>query len=145
MTACRCSTIASLLFVSACFPAPGPLAPPQGKLQIGADYRADAINRWVCPGDGSLVLARASGRYVLHFESLDWVLSGEDAAEVVAFGYSTTSSRSVGVGGVIGYLTTEIREGETVFVASKASGGDLVIRRSTPEGVSETKCKPVAK
>lgn len=125
---------------SACMPAPGPSAPPQGELDIGADYRPSALNRWVCASDGSIVLARKGDRLVLHLESFDWVLSGSDGGDFARFGYSTFAGTvDVSIAGV-GWTTSKLNEGETVYLASKAKGGDLVIKRASAQGTTDEKC-----
>jgi len=85
-------------------------------LQIGADYRDRAVNRWVCDSAGSVVLADTGKGFVLHLENYDWVLTGEDGGAVVTFG------------------------GAVEYQASKSKGGDLVIRRASSQGVAEEKC-----
>lgn len=104
------------LFAPACMPAPGPSYPAHGTLEIGADYRDRAVNRWVCDSAGSVVLADTGKGFVLHLESYDWVMTGEDGGAVVTFG------------------------GAVEYQASKSKGGDLVIRRASSQGVAEEKC-----
>jgi len=127
------------LLASACMPAPGPSHPPSGALEVGADYRPQALNRWVCPSDGSIVLAKKGERLVLHFENLDWVVNAEDAGDFVRFSFAT-------VGGTlsVGWSTTKLNEGEMVYLASKTPGGDFVIKRASANGTVDEKCKVVA-
>ena len=132
--------VAVALAASACMPAPGPSFPPApGVLEIGADYRSQALNRWVCPSDGSIVLAKKGERLVLHFENLDWVVNAEDAGDFVRFSFAT-------VGGTlsVGWSTTKLNEGEMVYLASKTAGGDFVIKRASANGTVDEKCKVVA-
>lgn len=125
---------------SACMPAPGPSAPPRGGLEIGADYRPGALNRWICGTAGSIVLARRGEDLVLHLENLDWVLPGNDAGDFARFGYSTFNGTvDVSIAGV-GWTTSKLNEGETVYLASKARGGDLVIKRASASGTTDEKC-----
>lgn len=123
-----------------CFPAPGPSVPPQGALEIGADYRPSAVTRWVCDSDGSVVLAKTSAGYRLHLENRDWVLTGAESDDRVAFTYAFTGgSIDVGLSGV-GWSSTTLPGVSTVLLASKTPGGDLVIKRTTSAGVSDEKC-----
>lgn len=114
----RIAAGAAALTATACMPAPGPSAPTQGELEIGADYRPSSIDRWVCATEGSVVLARRGEELVLHLENLDWVLRGEDAGDVVRFGH----------------------QGQTVYLVSKAKRGDLVIERASANGTTDEKC-----
>jgi hypothetical protein len=94
----------------------------------------------VCDNDGSVVLANTPAGYRLHLENRDWVLSGKDAGDLVAFTYSSTlGTVDVGLAG-IGWSSTSLGSLQTVFLASKTPGGDLVIKRSTGTGVVDEKC-----
>ncbi len=128
--------LALALTATACMPAPGPSFPPRGTLEVGADYRAQALNRWVCQSDGSVVLARKGDQLLLHFENLDWVVQPDDAGDFVRFSFAT-------VGGTlsVGFGTTKLNEGEMVYLASKTAGGDFVIKRASAQGVTDEKCK----
>lgn len=132
----RTMLLAAALSSAACFPAPGPSHPPRGLLEVGADYRPRALNRWVCQSDGSIVLAKQGDQLVLHFESLDWVVPAEDAGDFVRFSFATAGG-TLGVG----FGTTKLDQGEMVYLASKTPGGDFVIKRASAQGVADEKCK----
>ncbi len=107
------------LTTGACVPAPGPMTPPQGTLEVGADYRPRALNRWVCESSGSLVLASTPSGFLLHLENYDWVLQGEDAGASVRFGQAP----------------------QTVYLASKTKGGQLLISHASGQEISvDEKC-----
>ena len=128
------------LATAACVPAPGPSAPESGELQIGADYRASAVTRWVCDTEGSVVLATTPAGYRLHLENRDWVMTGKDAGDLVAFTHSVTGgSVDVGLTG-IGWSSITLPGVTTVYLASKTPGGDLVIKRALTSGVVDEKC-----
>lgn len=98
------------------------------------------MTRWVCDSDGSVVLAKTPAGYRLHLENRDWVLTGTDSGDLVAFTYEFSGgSVDVGLSGV-GWSSTTLPGVSTVMLASKTPGGELVIKRSTQAGVADEKC-----
>jgi hypothetical protein len=111
-----------------CFRVPGPDTPAGMSLDIGANHRGDAINRWVCDGvrPGSVVLSRDERGLLLHDETYDGIARVHHEDDTNA--YFQWSSSGVDV----------------AIAASKSQGGPLVFGIRTAQGAAPMTCQSVA-
>lgn len=120
--------------LAGCFSVPGPAAPSGANLEIGADYRAQSVSRWVCEEWGSIVLAKTAAGQRLHLENLDWVMSPVKEQDGTAvFGFTTSAG-----GLTLSYLDmaqnevvttkTEVGVGQTLFAVATKPGGAILVR-----------------
>jgi hypothetical protein len=114
--------------------AAGPARAHQGAIEVGADYRPRAINRWYCKRVGSIVLAHKSANdLVLHFENRDWVVPVTESGGMVSTEYPWFNIVSYG-GPSFGLATLALMAG----AASQSTYGTVRVDAQTAPGGSLT-------